>query len=83
MANPESGGGFSTESSRPATVETVGVHRVVKVVGVLETELDTLASLNAQATIWLSVATALASLAAGIWITAAYTEFPPYSRTPS
>jgi hypothetical protein len=70
----EEPGKFATESPRAATVETYGVHRQVKVIGVLEYELQTVSELNAQATVWVSVATALISLAAGIGISAAYVD---------
>lgn len=76
MTDSDSGAGFSTDSARFASIETYGVRRRVKVIGVLESELDTLSALNAQAAVWLSVCTALASLAAGIWITAAFTDKP-------
>lgn len=70
--NPE--GRISIESTRAATVETYGVRRRVRMVAILENELDTLTALTIQTSTWLAVALALASLAAGIWVSACFTD---------
>ena len=67
-------GNITTESPRGATVETYGVRRRVKVFGILDHEMETLSSLNAQATVFFSVAASLASSAYTISISAGFAE---------
>jgi hypothetical protein len=71
----------STEGQRGATVTNSYVGREVMVYAVFETEVDSLSSLNAQATVFFSVGTGLLSFAAAIWINRAfYTDIPPAAQ---
>ena len=72
---------YSAQSPAAATVETYGVKRRVKIIGVLEPELEVLGMLNVQTTVWFAVAASLFSLAVGIWVTAAYTKEPTPAGT--
>jgi hypothetical protein len=82
MATPETV--ISTESPRGATVKTTYVERQVKAFAVFDTEVDVLSSLNAQATVFFSVASAALSFAVSIWANAAfYSELTPAGQIAS
>jgi hypothetical protein len=66
--------GFSASTSVGATISNAYVGRQVKVYAVFETEVETLTSLNAQATVYFSVGSALLSFGVGIWTAALFTE---------
>ena len=57
---------------RGAMVHPFYVERDVKIVGVLENELDTVAYLNTQTTGFISAGSFLSALAFGIWTNAAF-----------
>jgi hypothetical protein len=57
-----------------ATINTTYVEREMKAFAVFEAEMQALASLNTQATIFFSVASGLLSFAVGIWTNAAFYE---------
>lgn len=62
------------ESSRGATITTVYTGRQVKVLVVLETEIDSLAMFNTLTTLSISVGISLISLAVGIWATGGFSK---------
>jgi uncharacterized iron-regulated membrane protein len=65
-------------SERGATVKTTYVEREVQALAVFDTEVETISSLNTQATVFFSVGTGLISLAGGIWTSAAFsTQLTP------
>lgn len=71
---PKTPGTETGATTRGAIITTAYVERQVKAYAVLETEVSSLSTLNTLATTFFSVGTGLASVSAGIWITAAYTE---------
>lgn len=72
---------ISTESRGGATVKTTYVERQVMAYAVFETEVEALSSLNTQATIFFSVASAALSFSAGIWTNAAFAAQPTPEAT--
>ena len=72
---------ISTQSPGGATVKTTYVERQVRAFAVFETEVDALSSLNAQATVFFSVASATLSFAVGIWTNAAFSSNPTPEAT--
>jgi hypothetical protein len=70
--------GTTTGGSRGATITTVYVTRQVKAFAVYEAEIESLSSLNAQATAFLSLGAAFLSYAVGIWTNASFaTQLTP------
>jgi hypothetical protein len=63
-----------TEGAKGAIVRTIYVEREVKCLAVFDTEVDTLSSLNTQATTFFSAAAAFFSYGVGIATSAAFTE---------
>jgi hypothetical protein len=65
---------YITPGGRGATITTAYVERQVKAYAVFETEVEALSSLNAQTTVFFSIAWSLLSFAVGIWTTAIFTD---------
>ena len=65
---------LSTKSPPGATIETAYVGRAVKVYGVLETEINSIAMFNFLSTVFFSISASLPSIAIGIWANAAFAE---------
>jgi membrane protein DedA with SNARE-associated domain len=65
---------FVSRADKGATVETVYVKRQIVAYAVFETEVASISSLNAQTTVFFSIASALVSFAAGIWANALFSE---------
>ena len=70
---------IASQNPLGATITTAYTGRIVKVIALLNSELETISSLNTQATIYISVASSLIALAAGVWVTAGFT---PISALP-
>jgi hypothetical protein len=65
---------ISVDTPAGALVKSSYLERDVLVYGMLEPEAEMLSSLNGQVTIYFSLASAVASVAIGIWINAAFAE---------
>jgi hypothetical protein len=64
----------STEIARGATLTTAYASREVKVLAVLDTEVQQISMFNTLATAFVSAGTASVSIAIGIWVNGAFAE---------